>query len=487
MKNRNQNTRWAKWALMLPSLLLVLFSCTNDDELNDNIGQAGPLKLSVSTTELVLDPSMYLNNFTFTWTTGTNQNTGSSISYKLEIDKTENNFSNPIEYDFGTNKYAFDLNVATLNQILLTTFNAQAGTPIALQARITATFADQSVPVQTSTVDLTFTPYQPLTTTLFIVGSATPNGWDIGNSAQLTVSSTNPAEFVYNGQLSNGTFKFAVNQDGCFCQDFYTKDPTDSNKMVYNQNGSGDDLQWNITDAGNYTITVNVLDLTINIQSVGTPPFTQLWMVGDATPSGWNIDTPQPFTVTADPYIFTYEATLTPGNFKILAGATGNWCGQWYRPLVDNQVLTETTVAQNSGCDVDNKWQVTSATAGRYKITLNTLTNVINITPVEVYLIGDATPNGWNMGSFTPMSKSGGVYTWTGNLNAGEFKFTKFNTNWCDGTEIVAASPSQSISNTAFGFNENCSGNDYKWVVTAAQAGTHTITLNLNTNSLTIN
>lgn len=167
-----------------------------------------------------------------------------------------------------------------------------------------------------------------------------------------------------------------------------------------------------------------------------------------------------------------------------MTGTKGDWCGEWYRPLVDNQDLSATGVEQNSGCTNDNKWKVTSASAGRYKITLNTASNSIKFEPVNIYLIGDATPNGWNMGSLTPMQKNGSVYTWTGQLNPGEFKFTKFNSNWCDGTEIIAATANQTIANTAFKLRDNCQGDDNKWKVSAS--GTYTITLNLDTNSLEI-
>ena len=479
---------WDKKSLFaLPIVaLLMLFACESDD-LSDHSITTEELALTVTNTDMVLDPNMYLNNYTFRWTTGNSMGTSASISYKLEIDRAENNFSNPIEYDFGKNKFSFDLNVSSLNQMLLTTFGATAGTPVALQARIIATFGNESVAPQISVVNMNFTPYVPLTTSLYIVGDATPNGWDIGNASEMTQSASNPMEFVYSGELNSGNFKFAVNRESCWCQNFYTKDSADANKMVFNEGGSGEDIQWTVETAGMYKVTVNVLTLSIKIETADVPRFTQLWIVGDATPSGWNIDTPQPFTVTENPFVFTYEAVLTPGNFKILAGATGDWCGEWYRPLVDNQVLTETTVAQNSGCDNDKRWLVTAETAGRYKITLNTSTNVINITPVEVYLIGSATPNGWSMGSLTPMTKNGSVYTWTGELTAGEMKFVKFNTSWCGGTEIVATMPNQSITNTSFGFNENCNGNDYKWLVSAAQAGTHSITLNLETNTLIIN
>lgn len=472
------------WVALSFVAIFAVVGCSED--LEDNIAQAGPLQLSVSANELVLEPSMYLNKFTFSWTTGTNSGTGSSISYKLELDKAENNFSNPIEYEFGTNRYTFDLNIATLNDILLNTFGAEIGTPIAMQARVTATFGNESLEPQTSVADMVFTPYRPLTTTLYMVGSATPSGWDIANATAMAQSSSNPVEFRYSGQMSAGMFKFAVNTEGCWCQDFYTRDPEDAGKMVYNIGGSGDDLQWEMTAGGMYEVVVNVLTLTITIQEQDQPLFNQLWIVGDATESGWNVDTPAAFTQTSNPFVFTYEGVFTPGNFKILAGNTGDWCGQWYRPLVDNEVLTATTVEQNSGCDVDNKWLVTAQTAGRYKITLNIATNVISIKPVEVYLIGSATPNGWSMGSLTPMTKDGSVYTWTGPLTEGEMKFTKFNTNWCEGTEIVSATPNQSITNTNFNYRENCEGDDNKWVVSAAQAGTYTITLNLITNTLTI-
>ena len=91
------------------------------------------------------------------------------------------------------------------------------------------------------------------------------------------------------------------------------------------------------------------------------------------------------------------------------------------------------------------------------------------------------------MGSFVPMEKNGNVYTYTGPLTEGEFKFTKFNTNWCEGTEIIAATPNQSIIDTNFLYRDNCEGDDNKWLVSAMQAGNYTIVIDLENNTLTIN
>ena len=51
--------------------------------------------------------------------------------------------------------------------------------------------------------------------------------------------------------------------------------------------------------------------------------------------------------------------------------------------------------------------------------TLNTLA-----TSTTLYLIGDATPNGWSADNATAMERTdNGQFTWTGKLNTGSFKF----------------------------------------------------------------
>ena len=487
MKKFYNTTNWKSVLLLLPLLLLLAVSACRDELTAKEFENS---ELSITTSEFTeLLPNIYNAKYTFSWTAGNNMGTSSSISYKLEFDKKGNNFAEAQVYEIGKNVYSHDITVGELNKLLVNTYGATPDSPITMEARITATFGDSSVADQTAVTDFTLTPFKPFTESLYIVGSAAPNGWDISKATELTPTS-NPGEFVYYGQLKNGNFKFAVSQDACWCQDFYTRDPDNEGKIVYNEGGSGNDLQWIIDDEGLYKVTVDVLSLTIKSEKMEAPQFNNLWIVGDGSPSGWNINTPVAFTQDTDnPFIFTLECSLTPGNFKILAGSTGDWCGEWYRPLANNQPVQNGDVQQLSGCDPDYAWLVTTETAGRYKITLNASNNTISFAPVNVYIIGDATPNGWNMGSLTPMTKNGSVYTWTGQLTAGSFKFTKFNTTWCDGVELVAKTPDQSISNTEFTERVKCEGGDAtdkKWKVTAADAGVKTFTLNLDTNTLTI-
>ena len=47
--------------------------------------------------------------------------------------------------------------------------------------------------------------------------------------------------------------------------------------------------------------------------------------------------------------------------------------------------------------------------------------------PTRMYLIGDATPNNWDLAAITSMvTTSPGVYTWTGELKDGRMKFIPY-------------------------------------------------------------
>ena len=50
-----------------------------------------------------------------------------------------------------------------------------------------------------------------------------------------------------------------------------------------------------------------------------------LYMVGDATPNGWSIDSPTPLTATEeDPLVFTWEGSLNAGEMKLCL-TKGSW------------------------------------------------------------------------------------------------------------------------------------------------------------------
>ena len=98
-------------------------------------------------------------------------------------------------------------------------------------------------------------------TALWLVGSATPGGWSIGEGTMLSPLADNPTVFTATADLVVGEMKVAVNNQTGYGQTFYLRDTTDDTKMVF----GGDDNKWYITKAGKYDVTVDVVNMTISI------------------------------------------------------------------------------------------------------------------------------------------------------------------------------------------------------------------------------
>jgi hypothetical protein len=103
---------------------------------------------------------------------------------------------------------------------------------------------------------------------LYIIGSATPVGWMISEAIPLEQDPEDWYIWRYEGPLGAGEFKFPVNRQFDWAQDMYMKDPGDPSKMYRHTGGEEDDEKWIFTeaDAGDYILTLNVKDLTIDIQ-----------------------------------------------------------------------------------------------------------------------------------------------------------------------------------------------------------------------------
>lgn len=132
-----------------------------------------------------------------------------------------------------------------------------------------STAGNYSIVLDTAALTLSVTPMAETTpipfNTVFMVGNAAPNGWDLGKATELTKNPTNPFEFSYTGALSVGEFKFPVNRNWGWNQDFFIKVSDTQMQLV-----AGGDVKWNITEAANYDITINTQTLAISIQKQTT-------------------------------------------------------------------------------------------------------------------------------------------------------------------------------------------------------------------------
>ena len=129
--------------------------------------------------------------------------------------------------------------------------------------------------------------------------------------------------------------------------------------------------------SGHYRLTVNPYELTVKAEKLSSLPDKaeavweegMVYMVGDATPAGWDINSPTAMVKNGD--IFTYEGPLTPGEMKF--PVEFRWDGPTYMAEEAGTDITAggefTTVLSPNG-DPDNKFKVTAA--GNYKLTLDT-------------------------------------------------------------------------------------------------------------------
>lgn len=102
----------------------------------------------------------------------------------------------------------------------------------------------------------------------------------------------------------------------------------------------------------------------------------------------------------------------------------------------------------------------------------------------NIYAFGDATPNGWNIGESVKLDKvDNNTYTATFAINAGEMKFA-LNNDWgCDW--IMPTENGVGLSHSACMLVKNGDSRDYKWKVSADEAGTYTIVLDVKNMTMT--
>lgn len=233
------------------------------------------------------------------------------------------------------------------------------------------------------------------TETLFLIGGA-GNGWSIGEA--LAFKKTSDHNFVYAGELKEGTFKLMATNSG----DFGTEDKdwfyAPANETLINDkgvaadgvvagNGKSADNQWKVAKTGNYVLTVDMKSHKISAEYVGETgnsiATAEARLVGDATPKGWDIVGTAMTKASSTPLEFTWQGELKVGEFKIALTSTNNdFSGDWLQaPAAGTEVNASGIDKGNvvKGGD-DNKWKVTAA--GTYKITVNFSTKKITITRI---------------------------------------------------------------------------------------------------------
>lgn len=364
-------------------------------------------------------------------------------------------------------------------------------------------------------------------TTLYMVGDATSGGWSLDAATSFTPTEEDPLLFTWEGGLNAGEMKLCLVLNSDWSMPFIrpeangeeiNKTPIANKAFVM---WAGDpDNKWKVSEAGIYKLTFDLRNWTMSTEYLGEKPEEPsepsdplqetdvLYILGDATPTpggGWDNNNPFELTKTSD-HIFEFEGTLKKGEMKACI-EKGSWDVPFVRPTFDKCKITKEGVEDPNfvfTTSPDDKWLVEDA--GKYKLTFDLENQTLKAEflgeeepgdnpgagePIEtntLYMIGDATPNGWSMDNaseFTQDTDNKYIFTWTGNLGTGNMKacLVKDGTFSCPFLRPSTANVEISSAGVAASDFVFTTGPDDQWSVT--EAGTYKITFDLEHRTIT--
>ena len=423
----------------LTALFAFIYSCDDVERVYYN--DAAETVLSLSDDNLVLNEENAANEvLTLTWTEPDFGFSAAAL-YSVQIDVQGGDFSNPQIISVGG---AFDktFTVEELNAKLLSLSMLPNEEGVA-SFRIKATLSEYQE-IYSNTVNITVTPYSSLldlSTSLGVVGSATPGGWGNENILDLpfyTTATTNV--YVAYVTLRNGEIKFRNNNDW---SENWGDDGADGTLDSYGANIA--------VSAGTYKIEVNFSSMTYTMEEYS-------WgIVGSATTNGWG---GPDMMFHYNSFQDDWRAVVTLGDGEVKFRFNNDWGLNYGDDGADGTM-------EANGANI-------AVSAGHYLVTMNLNTQSYTMEEMDVWgLVGSATANGWDGPNDKFMPDFGineGYYYITGAvLTDGEIKVRQ---------------------NDAWGVNYGDDGNDGTLELNGANipvsAGTYNITLNLAANPPTI-
>ena len=283
------------------------------------------------------------------------------------------------------------------------------------------------------------------TSTLYMVGDATPNGWSIDSPTPLTATEEDPLVFTWEGSLNAGEMKLCLTKgswDVAFIRPEINGTAIDKNGTTdqkFAMHAGDPDDKWVVADAGVYSLTFDLRNWKYSATYVSGPEAPEiepieaenLYLVGDASPlNAWNIDNPTPVEKKSQ-YEFVFEGKLYAGELKACI-VTGDWDAPFIRPARADVKINKDGIEENNfvfTAAPDNKWKV--EIPGIYRMTFDLKNWTVDVQYVgefkpasKLYMIGEATEGGWDLGKATEITaeaSNDNIFVWEGELGRGTF------------------------------------------------------------------
>ena len=215
---------------------------------------------------------------------------------------------------------------------------------------------------------ISFLSFAVYSQSIGIIGDSTPGGWDA--DTDMTQDAGNPDLYTIDITLIDGAAKFRQDDDWAI-----NWGATDFPAGVGAQGGDNIPVY-----AGDYTVTFNIVtgDYLFSVAS-------DIGIIGDATPGGWDADTDMYIDQTdTNKYFTVLDLTMGEAKFR----QDNDWAVNW--GSTDFPIGT-------GAIDGDN---IPIPQAGTYMITFDKSTGDYEfgevITFASIGIIGDATPGGWD-------------------------------------------------------------------------------------------
>jgi hypothetical protein len=319
---------------------------------------------------------------------------GASVTYSLQIDKAGADFGNAYELT-STSGTSAVLTIGEINSALL----ALGLTPdqaADVEIRVVSTISGQVAPLQSTTLNVTMTPYATTFPPIYIVGDA--QGWNLDNALEL--QSTGPGTYEATGifQLS-GKFRFFATPSWDAEQYRASTFAGGTISNLISSAGDGDSNFIFNGATGYYKINVNLTTKTIAIEAASAPT---MYIIGDV--QGWNLGNALEMN------------SLGGGQFEVIGQfnqdaifrffVSPDWAADQYRWSSFAGGTVDTELSDGGGSDSNFKF---AATSGIYKVVLSVNDKTITVEPVAeptLYIIGD--DQGWNLNNAFKLTWLGG-------------------------------------------------------------------------------
>ena len=326
-----------KIGLLAVAALMMVTACDKVDELPLYAEGNDPVLTSSATTIAPLPADSNKNVLVLDWTSPEYASDSSSYKYIVEIDSTGRNFSKATTKTIIGDR-SLTLTAKELNTIMLN-YGFEFNKAYDMDMRVISSYNNNNERKISNTVKVKATPYKvppkvalPTTGKLYIVGDATVGGW---NNPVPT-----PSQELT--QIDETTFGGVFNMVGGKQYLVLPLNGNWDNKFSVASNSlpglaDGGNFGFNLADNFPGPATSGLYKLVMDFQAgkFTVTPFTQqhglpdsLYIVGDATPGGWNNPVPLPtqrFTRINSTKFEIASIALTAGKEYLFLPENGNW------------------------------------------------------------------------------------------------------------------------------------------------------------------